>query len=180
MHGGTGDQRRGATNDHRHSSDKCTNEHPTAGHFRWVHSFAHRASAWGRRQPQRDLVDNGPLPSSAFDEAYAVARLTPGTNLLAMYTLLGERFAGWKGALSALAVGTLVPATVAVGLGAGYVAYVEHPLASRAMQGARAGDSSSRSKNQSMVTDLHNALRRRADTSFGRRPSGVLARHRVL
>ena len=32
------------------------------------------------------------LPGGAF-EAYAVARVTPGTNLLAMYTLLGERFA---------------------------------------------------------------------------------------
>jgi hypothetical protein len=31
----------------------------------------------------RDLVDSGRLPSGAFAEAYAVARVTPGTNLLA-------------------------------------------------------------------------------------------------
>ena len=54
------------------------------------------------------------LPGIAFDEAYAVARVTPGTNLLAMYTLLGERFAGWPGALLALSVGALVPAIMAV------------------------------------------------------------------
>ena len=58
----------------------------------------------------------GQLPASAFDEAYAVARVTPGTNLLAMYALLGERFAGWRGALTALAVGALVPALIAVAL----------------------------------------------------------------
>jgi hypothetical protein len=38
---------------------------------------------------RRDLVDSGRLPSGAFDEAYAVARLTPGTNLLAMYVYIG-------------------------------------------------------------------------------------------
>jgi chromate transporter len=84
-------------------------------------------------------VDTGRLPSAAFDEAYAVARVTPGTNLLAMYTLLGERFAGWPGALLALGVGALVPAVVAVVLGAVYVAYSDDPLAGEAMQGARAG-----------------------------------------
>ena len=41
------------------------------------------------------------------------------------YTLLGERFAGWPGAVLALAVGALVPAIVAVTLGA---AYVELPI----------------------------------------------------
>ena len=56
-----------------------------------------------------------------------------------MYTLLGERFAGWKGAVLALAVGTLIPSVVAVVLGAAYVTYAEHPLANQAMQGARAG-----------------------------------------
>ena len=88
---------------------------------------------------RRDLVDNEKLPASAFDEAYAVARLTPGTNLLAMYTLLGERLGGWKGASTALAVGTLVPAIIAVALGAAYVFYADHPLAQKAIQGARAG-----------------------------------------
>jgi chromate transporter len=88
---------------------------------------------------RRDLVESGRLASTAFDEAYAVARLTPGTNLLAMYTLLGERFAGWRGALSALAVGTLVPSVVAVALARAYVTFAEHSLANKAMQGARAG-----------------------------------------
>ena len=79
------------------------------------------------------------MPAAAFDEAYAVARVTPGTNLLAMYVLLGERFAGWTGAITALSVGALVPAAIAVLLGATYVAYSGQPIARELMQGARAG-----------------------------------------
>ena len=88
---------------------------------------------------RRDLVDTGRLPGSAFDEAYAVARVTPGTNLLAMYTLLGERFAGVRGALLALAVGALIPAIITMLLGAAYVAYADRRLARELMEGARAG-----------------------------------------
>ncbi len=102
-------------------------------------SSLHVGAAAAAAALRRDLVDSGRLPGTAFDAAYAVARVTPGTNLLAMYTLLGERFAGWPGALLALAVGALVPAIVAVTLGAAYVAYADHPLAREAMQGARAG-----------------------------------------
>ena len=102
-------------------------------------SSLHVGAAAAAAALRRDLVDTGRLPGTAFDEAYAVARVTPGTNLLAMYTLLGERFAGWPGALLALAVGALVPAIVAVTLGAAYVEYADHPLAREAMQGARAG-----------------------------------------
>ena len=102
-------------------------------------SSLHVGAAAAAAALRRDLVENERLASAAFDEAYAVARLTPGTNLLAMYTLLGERFAGWRGALLALAVGTLVPSVVAVALGAAYVRYAEHSLANQAMQGARAG-----------------------------------------
>ena len=102
-------------------------------------SSLHVGAAAAAAALRRDLVDKGRLSASSFDEAYAVARVTPGTNLLAMYTLLGERFAGWWGALASLAVGTLVPALIAVALGAAYVAHAGHPLAQEAMQGARAG-----------------------------------------
>jgi chromate transporter len=88
---------------------------------------------------RRDLVDSRRLPSGAFDEAYAVARVTPGTNLLAMYVLLGERFAGWRGAVTALGVGVFVPAVIAVLLGAAYVAYSSHLIVREVMQGARVG-----------------------------------------
>jgi len=102
-------------------------------------SSLHVGAAAAAAALRRDLVDNGRLPAGAFDEAYAVARLTPGTNLLAMYTLLGECFAGWRGALIALAIGALIPALIAVALGAVYVGHAGHPLAEGVMQGARAG-----------------------------------------
>jgi chromate transporter len=102
-------------------------------------SSLHVGAAAAAAALRRDLVDSQKLPASAFDEAYGVARLTPGTNLLAMYTLLGERVARWKGASMALAIGTLVPALIAVALSAAYVSYADHPLADEVMQGARAG-----------------------------------------
>ena len=103
-------------------------------------SSLHVGAAAAAAALRRDLVDKGRLPASAFDEAYAVARLTPGTNLLAMYTLLGERFGGWSGALMpALTVGALIPALIAVALGAAYLRLAGHPLAEGVMQGARAG-----------------------------------------
>ena len=102
-------------------------------------SSLHVGAAAAAAALRRDLVDGGHLSAATFDEAYAVARVTPGTNLLAMYTLLGERLGGWRGALSALTVGALVPALIAVTLGAAYVGYAGHPLAQEIMQGARAG-----------------------------------------
>ena len=102
-------------------------------------SSLHVGAAAAAAALRRDLVDSGRLLGREFDEAYAVARVTPGTNLLAMYTLLGERFGGWRGALVALAIGSLVPALIAAALGAAYVGYVGHPLAREVMQGARAG-----------------------------------------
>jgi chromate transporter len=102
-------------------------------------SSLHVGAAAAAAALRRDLVDNGRLSASAFDEAYAVARVTPGTNLLAMYTLLGERFASWGGAVTALAVGALLPAVIAVALSAAYVRYAANPLAQEVMQGARAG-----------------------------------------
>ena len=94
-------------------------------------SSLHVGAAAAAAALRRDLVEQGRLSASAFDEAYAVARVTPGTNLLAMYTLLGERFAGWRGALTALTVGALVPALIAVALGAAYVGYAGPPARSR-------------------------------------------------
>lgn len=88
---------------------------------------------------RRDLVETGQLQPEHFDEAYAVARLTPGTNLLAMYVLLGERFRGWSGALSALLIGVFVPSLIAVTLGVAFVRLADRPLTQLVMQGARAG-----------------------------------------
>ena len=85
------------------------------------------------------LPDDGSVTGFEFDQVYAFARLTPGTNLLAIYTILGERLAGWRGAAGALLVGAAVPASIALAATALYVRYADHLFAARAMQGARAG-----------------------------------------
>jgi chromate transporter len=90
------------------------------------------ASLRGRLVEQR-LVDE-----AQFDQCFAVARLTPGTNLLALFALLGSNVAGWRGALVALAVGTVVPSLIATVIAAVYVRHASAPLVVYAMAGAKA------------------------------------------
>ena len=75
----------------------------------------------------------------AFNEAFAVARLTPGTNFLALYAALGYRLAAWRGTLITLASGTIVPSFIATFLAALYVRYAVDPLVAQGMRGARVG-----------------------------------------
>jgi chromate transporter len=83
-------------------------------------------------------VETRAIGAADFDGAYAVARLTPGTNLLALYALLGHRLGGWGLALSAVAIGVVIPSAVAVLVAAFYVESTS-PFLSLVMRGARAG-----------------------------------------
>lgn len=102
-------------------------------------SSLHVGAAAAAASLRSDLVDGGYVDSASFNEAYAVARLTPGTNLLALYTLLGYHVGGRRGAAVALALGTIVPALIAIVIAAVYVSRATDPLVAHAMQGARAG-----------------------------------------
>ena len=102
-------------------------------------STLHVGAAAAAASLRSDLVDGRRVDAATFNDAYAVARLTPGTTLLALFALLGYRVQGLRGATSALLVGTAVPAVFAVCLAAVYVAQASHPLVVRAMQGARVG-----------------------------------------
>ena len=102
-------------------------------------SGLHVGAAAAAASLRRDLAEEGFVTNSEFDEAYAVARITPGTNLLAMYTLLGQRLAGWRGAILALSAGAIIPAAISGFMAAVYVWNAGDPLAAKAMQGARAG-----------------------------------------
>jgi chromate transporter len=135
-----GVRRRTIMRGHQMSVAAHNQEHASFPHGPFVRaSSLHVGAAAAAASLRRELVDKGRLSASAFDEAFAVARVTPGTNLLAMYALLGERLAGWQGALFALTVGASLPALIAVALGAAYVGYAGQPLAEASMQGARAG-----------------------------------------
>lgn len=101
-------------------------------------SGLHIGAAAAASSLRHELVDTSRIAPSDFDGAYAVARLTPGTNLLALYALLGHRLGGWGLALSAVAVGVLLPAVVAVLVAAVY-SHNTSPLLALVMRGARAG-----------------------------------------
>src|SRR5215468_812626 len=49
-----------------------------------------------------------------FDLAYALSRLTPGTNLIAFSTAIGWMLRGWPGAIITLVAGSLPCAMLAV------------------------------------------------------------------
>ncbi len=99
----------------------------------------HVGAASAATSLRNDLVSAGEITEGEFNESFAVARLTPGTNLLALYTLLGFRVASWPGAISSLALGTLVGGVIITVVAALYVAYSTEPLVARGMAGARAG-----------------------------------------
>jgi chromate transporter len=102
-------------------------------------SSSHVGAAAAATSLHKDLVDSGHVDDAAFNESYAVARLTPGTNLVAQYTLLGYRLGGRQGAALALTLGTVVPGLIATTIAAVYVRHASDPLVGHAMQGARAG-----------------------------------------
>lgn len=100
-----------------------------------LHMGGTATQAWLRTR----LVDAGMVTDDDFNRCFAIARLTPGTNLLAFYAALGHLLARWRGVAACLAVSTLVPATIAAVLGMLYAHYAHTPLVGRFMAGAQAG-----------------------------------------
>jgi chromate transporter len=84
------------------------------------------------------LVDTGRVTADDFNRWFAVARLTPGTNLLAFYAVLGQHVARWRGALACIGVGTIISAAIAALLGICYVQFAGIAGVGRFMAGAQA------------------------------------------
>ena len=101
-------------------------------------SSLHIGAAAAAVSLRHDLVKDHRVDAHDIDAAYAVSRLTPGTNLLALYAVLGHRLGGWTLALQAVAVGALVPAVIAILIAFVYTEY-NSPLVAAFMKGARAG-----------------------------------------
>jgi chromate transporter len=102
-------------------------------------SSLHIGGAAAAASLRTDLVERGHMNEAAFTESYAVARLTPGTNHLALYAALGFRLAAWRGAALTLTVGTVPPSLIATAIATLYVRYSGHPLVAQGMHGARVG-----------------------------------------
>jgi chromate transport protein ChrA len=101
-------------------------------------STLHIGSAAATAALRHELVESHGVEPHEIDGAYAVSRVTPGTNLLALYALLGHRLGGWKLAVQAVAVGAFVPASEAV-LVAFLYTQSTSSLVAAMMTGARAG-----------------------------------------
>jgi chromate transport protein ChrA len=100
-------------------------------------STFHIGAAAAAASLRRDLTEDHRLGPHDIDAAYAVSRVTPGTNLLALYAVLGHRLGRWPLAVQAVAVGALVPALIVVVIAFAYTEY--NAVAAVFMKGARAG-----------------------------------------
>jgi chromate transport protein ChrA len=101
-------------------------------------SAFHTGAAAAASSLRHDLAKDHRVQPHDIDAAYAVSRITPGTNLLALYAVLGHRLGGWSLAVQAVAVGALVPAAIAVLIAFAYTEY-QSALVEALMKGARAG-----------------------------------------
>jgi len=101
-------------------------------------STLHIGAAAATAALRHDLVESHGVEPHEIDAAYAVSRVTPGTNLLALYALLGHRLGGWRLAVQAVMVGAFVPAIVAVLVAFIYTQSTSSIVAA-VMAGARAG-----------------------------------------
>ena len=99
-------------------------------------STFHIGAAAAAASLRHDLAKDA-VAGHDIDAAYAVSRVTPGTNLLALYAVLGYRLGRWPLAIQAVAVGALVPALVVILLAFFYTEY--NAVVVVFMKGARAG-----------------------------------------
>ena len=84
---------------------------------------------------QRALVGRQWITREDFALAYSLARVTPGTNVLAFCAATGARILGLAGAVAAVLAVTLPSAILAVLLTRGFEAWQGHPWAMAAIGG---------------------------------------------
>ncbi len=88
---------------------------------------------------RRELIDRkGWLSEEDFGIAFALARITPGTNVLAFCAAVAARIANVPGAILAVAAVTLPSAALAVLFTIGYESWTAHPLVMAAFAGMAA------------------------------------------
>lgn len=82
----------------------------------------------------RDFVERRAwLSPSDFDVAFSLARVTPGTNIVAFCAAVGSLLGGWPGAILAVLAITLPSALIAVLLMQGFETWRSHPWVAPAL-----------------------------------------------
>lgn len=88
---------------------------------------------------QRELVERKKwLTPEEFVEDWAVAQIMPGPNVVNMTLMVGDRYFGLPGALTALAGLICVPLLLVLGLAVLYAQYGNHPGVAGALRGMAA------------------------------------------
>ncbi len=113
---------------------------------------------------QRELVDRkGWLSREQFLEAYSVAQLLPGPNVVNLSLMLGDQFFGWRGAFAALAGMLLAPLLIVISLAASYNVLADVPVVAGALRGMGA-----------VAAGLMIAMALKLAATLGRSPMGLL------
>lgn len=85
---------------------------------------------------QRELVERrGWMSPAEFVQETALAQALPGPNVCNLALALGDRYFGWRGALSAFSGLMVVPLLLLVGLVLLYGAWAHHPAVAAALWG---------------------------------------------
>ncbi|MEJ6004429.1 chromate transporter [Paucibacter sp. AS339] len=85
---------------------------------------------------QRELVERlAWLSREEFLDAFAIAQVLPGPNIVNISLMLGDRFFGVRGAFAALAGMLLLPATIVIGMAALYGQFATHPIVANTLRG---------------------------------------------
>ena len=88
---------------------------------------------------QRELVEHKRwMTQQTFAEEWAVAQIMPGPNVINLAMMIGGRYFGLAGALSALAGMLLVPLVIVLLLAVFYARYATHPEVAGALHGMSA------------------------------------------
>ncbi len=84
----------------------------------------------------RELVERERwLSQQQFVEVLTLGQLLPGPNIINMAIVIGDRFFGWRGALSACAGLLLLPMFIVLGLAIAYQQQAAHPAVAGALRG---------------------------------------------
>ncbi|MBD5802440.1 Chromate transport protein [Azoarcus sp. Aa7] len=85
---------------------------------------------------QRELVDRRRwMTREEFVDAYSVAQLLPGPNVVNLSLMLGDRFFGWRGAFAAISGMLFAPLVLVIVLAAGYNQLAGFPAVAGALRG---------------------------------------------
>lgn len=88
---------------------------------------------------QREMVERKRwLTNEEFVEDWAVAQIMPGPNVINLCLMIGNRYFGLRGALTALAGLLLIPLIIVLLMAAVYAQFAQHPGVAGALRGMSA------------------------------------------